>query len=79
MFVMADAIKGGQQVCGGGKRQPRGGEHGVKGVFAGVSTVIGESGPENVVEVDLNDAQKFMERVKAIKANLKQLPGRDLS
>ena len=33
----------------------------MKGVFAEVSTVIGKSGPENVVEVDLNDAQKCRE------------------
>ena len=79
MFVMADAIKGGQQVCGGGKRQPRGGRAWREGgVRRGVHSHRRER-PGECRGGDLNDAQKFMERVKTIKANLKQLPGRDLS
>ena len=52
------------------------GEYGVRGVFAEVPIVLGRSGLEKIVEVELNDEQKakFMQSIDSIKANLKQVP-----
>lgn len=57
------------------------GEYGVKGVFAEVPVVLGKTGLEKVVEVELDQDQKakFMKSIDAIKANLKQVPESYLS
>ena len=36
------------------------GEYGVKGLYVGVPTIIGEGGTERVVEIDLNSAERSM-------------------
>jgi malate dehydrogenase len=36
------------------------GEYGVKGLYVGVPTIIGEGGTERVVEIDLNSAERAM-------------------
>jgi malate dehydrogenase len=45
------------------------GEYGVKGLFVGVPVVLGKSGVEKIIEIDLTDAEKaaFAKSIEAVK------------
>ncbi|HEY4674204.1 MAG TPA: malate dehydrogenase [Nitrososphaerales archaeon] len=52
------------------------GEYGVKGICIGVPVILGSSGIEKIVQIDLNEEEKsrFMEGVKVLKEAVSSIP-----
>jgi len=52
------------------------GEDGVKGICIGVPVILGSSGIEKIVQIDLNEEEKsrFMEGVKVLKEAVSSIP-----